>query len=50
MLLSDFATITNLHPVIARDIEGDRLLLACALAQCTLLLIGAEALTPSLIQ
>ena len=50
MLLSDFAVITNLQPVIYQDIEGDCLSLVRALAQCTLLLIGAEALTPTVIQ
>jgi hypothetical protein len=50
MILSNFATITNLHPVIAHKIEGGRHSLARALARCTLLLIGANALTPSIIQ
>jgi hypothetical protein len=50
MILGDFATITNLHPVITQGIEGDCHSLARALAQCTLLLIGADALTPSIIE
>jgi hypothetical protein len=50
MILSNFVTITNLYPVITHKIEGDHHLLAQALTQCTLLLIGANALTPSIIQ
>jgi hypothetical protein len=50
LLLNDFAVITNLHPVINHNIEGDRSSLARALARCTLLLIGAKALTPNIIQ
>ena len=36
MLLADFTTITNLHPVIHNEIADDRRALACALACCTL--------------
>jgi hypothetical protein len=50
MLLADFPTITNLHPVIHNEIADDQQALACALACCTLLLLGSDALTPSIIQ
>ncbi len=50
MLLNDFVVITNLHPMIYQNIEGDRLSLTRALVRCTLLLIGVEALTPNLIR
>jgi hypothetical protein len=50
MILGDFGTITNLHPVITQEIEGNHHFLAQALARCTLLLIGADALTPSIIE
>ena len=50
MLLADYVTITNLHPVISNEIAGDRQALARALARCTLLLLGSDALTPSIIQ
>ncbi len=50
MLLTDYATITNLHPVIHNKIANDQQALACALACCTLLLLGSDALTPSIIQ
>jgi hypothetical protein len=50
MLLTDYATIANLHPVIHNEIADDRRALACALARCTLLLLGSDALTPSIIQ
>ena len=50
MLLADFVTITNLHSVIGSEIVGDRRTLARALARCTLLLLGSDALTPSIIQ
>ena len=50
MLLTDYATITNLHPVIHNKIADDRQALACALARCTLLVLGSDALTPLIIQ
>ncbi len=50
MLLADFATITSLHPVIHNKIADDRRALARALARCAHLLLGSEALTPSIIQ
>jgi hypothetical protein len=50
MLLADFATITNLHPVLSSKIVGYQRARACALARCTLLLLGSDALTPSIIQ
>jgi hypothetical protein len=50
MLLADYVTITNLHPVIGSEITGDRRALARTLARCTLLLLGSDALTLSIIQ
>jgi hypothetical protein len=50
MILADFVTITNLHPVIGREIAGDWRALSRALARCILLLLGSDALTPSIIQ
>jgi hypothetical protein len=50
MLLADFITITNLQPVIGSEIVGNRRELACALARCTLLLLGSDTLTLSIIQ
>jgi hypothetical protein len=50
MLLADFATITNLHPVIYNKIANNQQALACALACCTLLLTGSDALTLLIIQ
>ena len=50
MLLADYVTITNLHPVIGSKIAGDRRALARTLARCALLLLGSDALTPSIIQ
>jgi hypothetical protein len=50
MLLADFATITNLHPVIHNKIADNRQALACTLACCTRLLLESDALTPSIIQ
>jgi hypothetical protein len=50
MLLADFVTITNLHPVIGSKISGNQRELACALARCTRLLLGSDALTLSIIQ
>jgi hypothetical protein len=49
MFLADYATITNLHPVIHNEIADDQQALAWALARCTLLLLGSEALTPTII-
>jgi hypothetical protein len=50
MLLADFATITNLHPVIHNKIADNQQALASTLARCTLLLLGSDTLTPSSIQ
>jgi hypothetical protein len=50
MLLASFATIANLHPVIHNKIADNQRALACTLACCTLLLLGSDALTPSIIQ
>ncbi len=50
MLLANFFAITNLHPEIHNEIADDQQALACALARCSLLLLGSDALTPSIIQ
>jgi hypothetical protein len=50
MMFGDFTTITNLHPVITQEIKGDCHSLTQALTQCTLLLIGADVLTPLIIE
>ena len=50
MLLTNYATITNLHLVIHNKIADNQQDLACALACYTLLLLGSDALTPSIIQ
>ena len=50
MLLADFTTITNFHPVIHNKIADNQRALAHALAQCTLLLLGSGTLTLSIIQ
>ena len=50
MLLTDFTTITNLHPIIHNEIAANQRALAHALARCALILLGYEALTPSIIQ
>jgi hypothetical protein len=50
MLLANFSTITNLHLAIHNEIADDRQALACALACCSLLLLGSDALTLSIIQ
>jgi hypothetical protein len=50
MLLADFSAITNLHPAIHNEIADDQQALAHALACCSLLLLGSDALTPSIIQ
>ncbi len=50
MLLANFATITNLHLVVHNKIANDRQALAHALARCSLLLLGSDALTLSIIQ
>ncbi len=50
MLLADFATITNLHPVIHNKIADNRRALAHALALCAPLLLGSDTLTPPIIQ
>jgi hypothetical protein len=47
MLLANFSAITNLHPAIHNK---DQQALAPALARCSLLLLGSDALTPSIIQ
>jgi hypothetical protein len=50
MLLANFATITNLYPVIHYEIANNQQALACALACCTLVLTGSDILNPSIIQ
>ena len=49
MLLADFATTTNLHPVMHNKITDNRPALARALTRCTILLLGSVALTPTII-
>ncbi len=50
MLLADFATITNLHPLIHNKIVDDRRAITHAVTHCSLLLFRSDALTPSIIQ
>jgi hypothetical protein len=50
MLLIDYALITNLHLVIHNKIANNQQALGDALACCTLLLLGSDALTPLMIQ
>ncbi len=50
MLLANLSAITNLHPAIHNKIAEDRQALARALARCSLLLLGSDALIPSIIQ
>jgi hypothetical protein len=50
MLLADFTTTTNLHPVIHNGVKDDQQALAQALACCFLLLLGLDALIPLIIQ
>jgi hypothetical protein len=49
MLLADFFAITNLHPSIHNEIADNQQALAHALAHCSLLILGSDALTPSII-
>jgi hypothetical protein len=49
MLLKDFVTISNLTAVFALNKPEDRCALARMLARFSLLLLGAEALTPKII-
>jgi hypothetical protein len=49
MLLTNFSAITNLHPTIHNKIANNEQALARALAHCSLLLLGSDALTPSII-
>ncbi len=46
MLLEDFVVNSNLTAVFALDEPDDRCTLACRLARLSLLLLGADALTP----
>ena len=49
MLLEDFITITNLTAVFALDEPEERCTLAQRLARSSLLLLGANVLTPKII-
>jgi len=49
MLLEDFVVITNLTAAFALDEPNDRRTLARRLARFSLLLLGADALTPNII-
>ena len=49
MLLEDFVVISNLTAVFALDEPDDRRTLACRLARFSLLLLGADALTPKIV-
>jgi hypothetical protein len=49
MLLEDFVVISNLTAVFALDEPDDRRTLAHRLARFSLLLLGADALTPKII-
>ncbi len=50
MLLANFSAITNLHLAIYNKITEDQQALACALAHFSLLCLGSDALTLSIIQ
>jgi hypothetical protein len=50
MLLADFATITNLHPIIHNEVADDYQALACGIAHCSLLVRGSDALIIMIIQ
>jgi hypothetical protein len=50
MLLEDFVSLTNLTAVFALNEPTDRKMLACILARFAILLLGADALTPTIIQ
>jgi hypothetical protein len=50
MLLANLSAITNLHRAIHNKIADNRQALARAYARCSLLLLGSDALTPSIIQ
>ncbi len=50
MLLKDFVSISNLTAVFALNEPTDRRALACILARFSILLLGADALTPVIIE
>ncbi len=50
MLLEDFVSLTNLTAVFALNEPTDRKMLACILDRFAILLLGADALTPTIIQ
>ena len=50
MLLEDFVSLTNLTSVFALNKPTDRKMLACILTRFGILLLGADALTPTIIQ
>ncbi len=50
MLLEDFVSLTNLTAVFALNEPTDREMLACILTRFAILLLGADALTPTIIR
>jgi hypothetical protein len=50
MLLEDFVSLTNLTAVFALNEPTDRKMLARILASVVILLLGADALTPTIIR
>jgi hypothetical protein len=50
MLLDDFVTLTNLTAVYLLDEPTDKRALACILARFSLLMLGADALPPAIIE
>ena len=50
MLLEDFVSLTNLTAVFALNKPTDRKMRACILARFAILLLGADALTPTIIR
>ena len=50
MLLEDFVSLTNLTAVFALNKPTDRKMLARILARFVILLLGADALTPTIIR
>ena len=50
MLLEDFVSLINLTAVFALNEPTDRKMLACILARSAILLLGTDALTPTIIR
>ena len=50
MLLEDFVSLTNLTALFALNEPKDRKTLACIIACFAILLLGADALNPPIIQ